>query len=278
MKLRGGPRRGLRLPWSWPEREELRGWLLVLGLVLGAFGGGYLLASQVLFPPASEAGDAPLVEVPSVRGESLEEARNRLADHDLRAEVAYRPTTPDADSGTVLGQRPLPGQMARSGATIQLTVSRGSEEVRVPGLQGLPEERARSVLRSLGLEATSRGEPSAMRKGEVVGTEPPAGTEVTVPARVRLVVSEGPEVGRVPELVGRHVDDIPGLLEEAGLELGSVEFDPDAANAPGRVVGQSPPPGFSLRRGGSVSVRVAGSRGDWSPPERDTTDVPGSGS
>jgi beta-lactam-binding protein with PASTA domain len=39
-------------------------------------------------------------------------------------------------------------------------------------------------------------------------------------------------------------------------------FEPAALGAPGRVIGQSPPPGFGLREGGEVSVRVAGSPSD----------------
>lgn len=273
MKLRRRGGEGGLLP-SLPDEEALRPWLLVAGMGAAAFVAGWLLAAQVLFPPASEAEDVPLVEVPGLEGADLEDARSQLEDRGLGVEVAFRPASPGADSGTVVGQRPLSGQMAPQGSSVRLAVSRGGGAVRVPGLRGLPEERARSILRILGLDVTSRREPSAVRAGEVVGTEPPAGEVVAVPGSVELVVSEGPEVSRVPEVVGRHVDDVPAILQRADLELGAVEFDPDAAAAPGRVVGQSPPPDFALRRGGSVSIRVAGPRGDWTPaPPGSTPDT-----
>lgn len=266
MKLR---RRGGGGDWRrfLPERGDLRLWLLVLGAAAAAFAGGYLVAAQVLFPPTGQAVDAPLVSVPEVQEIPADEARARLEERGLEASVALRPASMEADSGTVIGQRPMAGRMVRSGDTVGLTVSRGAGVVRVPGLRGLAEDRARSILEDLSLEVRTRREPSSVRSGEVVGTEPAAGSRLRPPARISLVISEGPEVARVPDLVGRHIDDVPRILREANLELGAVEFDPGATAAPGRVVGQSPPPAFALRRGGSVSVRVAGSRGDWSRPE-----------
>ena len=78
------------------------------------------------------------------------------------------------------------------------------------------------------------------------------------PAEVELVVSEGRDVVAVPDLEGRLLDDVEVLLSRLGLVLGTVTFEPGAVGAPGRVIGQSPPPGFGLREGGEVSVRVAG--------------------
>ena len=78
-------------------------------------------------------------------------------------------------------------------------------------------------------------------------------------SEVELVVSEGRDVVAVPDLEGRHLDDVEVLLARLRLLIGTVTFEPAALGAPGRVIGQSPPPGFGLREGGEVSVRVAGS-------------------
>ena len=79
-----------------------------------------------------------------------------------------------------------------------------------------------------------------------------------MPAEVTLVVSEGRPVVQIPDLVGRHVDDAGGTLSGAGLQLGAITYDPQAPEAPGRIVGQYPPAGYSLREGDVVEVRVAG--------------------
>ena len=99
-----------------------------------------------------------------------------------------------------------------------------------------------------------------MRSGQVLRTSPAAGTELPVPAEVELVVSRGFEVSAVPDLVGRHAEDVEEILEELGLRLGVVSFDETALDAPGRVIGQTPPAGYNLRTGGRVAIEVAGAR------------------
>jgi serine/threonine-protein kinase len=127
---------------------------------------------------------------------------------------------------------------------------------------GLTETQAIFVLGRLGLSTNAIATASRKRKGEVIRTEPDAGAELPVPGEVALIVSEGREVVAVPDLEGRHLDDVDVLLSSLGLLLGSVTFEPGAVGAPGRVIGQAPPPGFGLREGGEVSIRVAGSPSD----------------
>lgn len=256
-----------RVSWS-----RARRWLVSLAVLVVAFLGGYLVAAELIFSaPGTTAVPGDLVTVPEVTGSSLREAESALAARDLAARVTHRPSLGSRSEGTVLSQRPLAGQLAPPGSQVYLGVSGGPGRVTVPGVRGLTGDRARSVLHELGLETGVREEASSVRKGEVVATEPRAGTKVTLPAEVVVVVSKGPAVSTVPALVGRHVEDVMDLLTEARLELGAVEFDPEATAAPGRVIGQSPPAGYALRTGGSVSIRVAGTREDWRPPLRDTS-------
>ncbi len=234
----------------------------VVAVLALLFGAGYLASAQWLFPASPEPTGGDLVEVPDLVGLTAEEARRTLGAAGLefrqRTGVAHRQAPEDA----VLAQSPLPGQYARPGAPVAVTVSLGPERRRVPDLRGLSDRQGRIVLERLGFGAGVDTSASPVERGRVVGTRPEAGTRLTLPAEVTVVVSEGPSVSDVPDLTGRHVDDVAGRLEEAGLELGEVRYDPEAFAAPGRVVGQSPPPGYALRSGGRVSVRVAGP-----PPE-----------
>ncbi|MFQ5747298.1 MAG: PASTA domain-containing protein, partial [Gemmatimonadota bacterium] len=147
---------------------------------------------------------------------------------------------------------------ARPGAPVYLTVSRGAERHLLPDVAGLTERQARIVLERLGYVTRVTRAQDPMQRDRAVRTRPPAGTELPVPSEVELVISAGPPVVSVPDLAGRHVDDVQGILEEIGLELGSVSYDPAAFEAPGRIVGQYPPAGYQLLEGGTVEVRVAG--------------------
>lgn len=234
-------------------------WLAGAALLLLLFGAGYLVSARLLFPAsAPEAAAGEVVEVPDLVGLSADDARGSLdgagLDFVARSEMPH----PDAPEGAVVAQSPLPGQLARPGAPVEVTLSQGPRRRTVPDLRGLSDRQGRIVLERLGFRAAVDTASSQIERGRVVGTRPEAGTELTLPADVDLVVSRGPEVADVPELVGVHVDDVGDRLRSRGLRLGEVTYDPEAFAAPGRVIGQTPAPGFALRVGGRVSVRVAG--------------------
>jgi beta-lactam-binding protein with PASTA domain len=260
------PRRGRRprgLAWLGPSRRRV----LVPGLLLVAlFGLGYLAAARWLFPagPGDQAGEVALV--PDLVGLGSEEATRSLTEAGLTLQVVSRVPHPKAPDGAIIAQTPLPGQFARPGAPIQVTLSSGPQRRRIPDLRGLSARQGQIVLQRLGFETVTDSARSNAQRGQVVGSRPEAGDELELPAQVTILVSRGPAVSRVPDLSGRHVEDVPAVLRDAGLTLGDVTYDDEAFAAAGRVIAQSPPPGFALRRGGSVSIRVAG------PPPRGGAD------
>lgn len=249
----------------------LRRWLLAAALVVAAAAGGYLLAAEFLFPAASPAETESLTPVPDLVGTPLEEGRARLREAGLSIRVTARvPPGSEASEGQVLAQRPIGGQMALPGDTVALTVAAPEGPLRIPALRALREEQARDVLTRMGFRVTTTREEASVPRGEVVRTVPPAGEAAAPASEVRVVLSEGPPVSGAPELVGRHIDDVRAILSDAGLALGAVSYDTAAFSAPGRVVGQSPPAGFSLREGERVSVRVAGRPPESAAGGRDT--------
>lgn len=239
---------------------DLRRLVVALLSLAALFGVGYLAASQWLFPASSATESSQLIEVPDLVGLTAEEAREALGTADLEYRLGSEVPHRRAPEGAVLAQSPLPGQFARPGAPVSVTLSLGPERRVVPDLRGLSDRQGAIVLERLGFQTERDSANSAAERGRVVATRPETGTELSLPAEVTIVVSRGPDVAEVPELVGLHVDDVEARLEASDLRLGEVQYDPEARAAPGRVVGQSPNPDFALRSGGRVSIRVAGSR------------------
>lgn len=260
-------------------------WGVTLVMLVAFFGTGYLIASEWLFASGSDEPAADLVQVPDLVGLTSGEARDNLERLGLELRVGTEIPHPQAEEGAVLTQDPLPTQFARPGAPVEVGVSLGPELRRVPDVRGLSGRQAGIVLERLGFRPSVDSVQAQADRGRVVGTRPEAGAELTIPADVSLVVSRGPTVTSVPELEGRHVNDVADLLATADLRLGRIAYDPDAFEAPGRVIGQSPRAGYSLRSGGGVSIRVAGereeigampdSRGTFLVAPRDSTSAPG---
>jgi serine/threonine-protein kinase len=243
-------------------------WIVSAVVVAAFFGGGYLAAAQWVFPGGRTAEDLSLVKVPELVGLTGDEAQGRLDRLGLEYTVRSGVTHFRAPEGAVLAQDPLPGQYARPGAPVYVSLSRGPELHVLPDVSGLSERQAVIVLERLGYAVAVERTTHTLGQGRAVETRPGAGTELAVPAEVALVISEGRPVVQVPDLVGRHVDDAQGALSEAGLELGALTYDPQAIEAPGRIVGQYPPAGYSLREGGAVEVRVAGDVNRVDPTRR----------
>ena len=77
--------------------------------------------------------------------------------------------------------------------------------------------------------------------GEVVETEPEAGTELESGQPLRLFVSLGPPLVPVPDVVGLPMSDAEAQLEGSGLAVSSEVSVPDDTYPPGTVVGTDLP-------------------------------------
>jgi serine/threonine-protein kinase len=91
------------------------------------------------------------------------------------------PTVPEE---VILGQSPLPGQVARPGSPVRVTVSLGPQRLGVPDVTGLNEARARIVLETSGFLVRADTTESEEPRGRVVEVSPAAGEQVvTSPCR-----------------------------------------------------------------------------------------------
>lgn len=167
-------------------------WLLAaLVILLGSFGAGYLISTQLLFPKPETAGTG--IAVPDLYGTDRAEAERRLAEAGLTVGTVTEMVSAQAEPGRVLAQDPVPGQQLRNGGAVSVAVSTGAAEVRVPPISGLDAVVAQELLQNAGLSVEVRQERTAdAPKGAVVGTDPASGTVVQLPAVVTLLVSAGP--------------------------------------------------------------------------------------
>lgn len=183
---RAEPARPRRSPAAWWAR-----WLLAAVIILlGSFGTGYLLATQVLFPAPETAGTG--VAVPDLYGADREGAERTLVAAGLGVGRITTLGSLEVPAGRVLAQSPVAGQQLRPGATVDLTVSAGPPELRIPPLEGLGENAARDLLEDAGFTVDVKQIPSPAPAGTVARTDPPSGTVSQPPATVTMFISVGP--------------------------------------------------------------------------------------
>jgi eukaryotic-like serine/threonine-protein kinase len=221
---------------------------------LVAFGIGYGVSTRVLFPvPPPPRG---LVEIPDLRGLSEGDALALIQQEGFGAAPSVRYRHPTAPLGNVLGQTPLPGQLALPGDTVSLTLSLGAERRPVPDVLRLREGWARNVLEATGFTVVADTLQSELPRGRVVEVVPEPGTDVALPMEVTMLVSTGPAQVRMPLLLGLERAEAEALVDSLGLVLEEVTTRFRFGRDQGRVVEQGPPADSLLDPGAGVRVVV----------------------
>ena len=249
-----------------PGSDPLAPGALLLYLGLGLAGGlvGYLFATLIFFPAAPPPSD--LEEVPALRGLQVEEARARLDEAGLGLAPLEYLRHPQVDSGSIMGQSPLAGQLSVPGDSVRLTVSLGPERREIPTIRQLRSDRAVALLEATGfgvaVDSVESGEP----RGSVLSILPEEGTEVPLPSDVRIEVSLGPPAVFMPDVLQLAEEEARDTLSALGLVVEDVEEVFRFGRDQGRVVSQDPPPDTELERGSAVRL-VVGRRNGGGPPQ-----------
>ncbi len=130
--------------------------------------------------------------------------------------------------------------------------------VSIPEVSNTSVEAAGSRLGEEGLRyTTSEVYDEVISAGMVVGTDPAAAQQIRRFQPVTLLVSRGPELFSVPNVIQRSLEDAREKITEAGLATGTVteEFSEDVPA--GQVLAQVPAADADLRRGTPVDLTVS---------------------
>jgi beta-lactam-binding protein with PASTA domain len=163
------------------------------------------------------------VEVPSINGVSVEQARDLLRARDLLLTLQAERPDPAVPAGKIAGQVPLAGSRTPRGAAILAFVSTGASAVEIPALAGARPDDAVELLRNRKLLAGHRREDASdtIAPGLVIGTDPAAGRSVAPDTDVTLIVSKGRALKPVPKVLGFRMSRAKKTLEEAGFKVGT---------------------------------------------------------
>lgn len=130
--------------------------------------------------------------------------------------------------------------------------------VSIPDVANVSREEAGARLSEEGLRySTSEVFDEVVAAGLTVGTDPGAPLEIRRFQPVTLIISKGPELFAVPNLVQRPLEAAASSLSDAGLTLGTVTEEYNETVAAGQVISQVPAPDAQLRANTPVAVTVS---------------------
>lgn len=134
----------------------------------------------------------------------------------------------------------------------------GHEEVEVPSVTDLSEQEARKRLDKADFQVEVKPRESPEEDaGRVLEQSISAGNEARVGSKIMLTVGEGPQVARVPDLVGLTYSEAEVELERAGLPLGGVKEVSSESVPAGVIASQDPQAGSTLERGSYVYLTTS---------------------
>ncbi|SFS75179.1 serine/threonine protein kinase [Streptomyces sp. ok210] len=130
---------------------------------------------------------------------------------------------------------------------------------RVPSLLGQTEEAARRRLSDSGLElkGVARAYSDNVDRGKVISSDPKSGARIRGNGSVKIVVSRGPEIVKVPDVRGTGSAEARRALKKAGLVPGMVteEFSEDIGR--GQVIRTDPGAGAERHPDSAVALVVS---------------------
>jgi serine/threonine-protein kinase len=202
------------------------------------------------------------VSVPAVAGLSVLQAQTELEAVNLIAGVLSEEFNSFVPRGEVLrlvdeeGQSLVAGSQILAGSTVNIVASAGS----VPPVTGLSVNDAQRLLQSVGLSGIVGGDGAfsdSIAEGFVVGIEESDQVVLAPGDTVTLLVSRGPKLVAVPDVVGDTIQSAKRQLEDLGFEvtvrsdLPESEWDKPFA----QVTSTDPSAGQDVPRGSRVTIR-----------------------
>ena len=233
---------------------------------------GVVIALLVLFLVANAAGffssgpgltqeEEDTVEVPELRGRTEEEAKKILNDMELGIKVdPERQPSNQYEEGQIMAQDKAPGTEVDKNTTITVTISSGEEAktTTVPDVVNREESEAEQMIRDANL-TVAHGEAQYddnVAEGNVISSNPVAGTEIEEGQTVTIVVSLGQKPATVPDIRGMSAADAEAALSAEGL-VGSASEDYSDTVEAGKVISQSVDPNSEVDKGTTVSYVVS---------------------
>ncbi|MEV5335240.1 Stk1 family PASTA domain-containing Ser/Thr kinase [Streptomyces werraensis] len=206
---------------------------------------------------------APKVAVPSVIGDTLEDAKAELEGEKYGFVVEVEEEISGEEPGTVIEQNPDLGEEVEKGTTVTLTVAKAEEKATVPDVLTKGCDEAKAQMAESSLTGTCVDEPTddPNMVGKVIRTSPDVSTQVSKNTQVTIFIgkAKAPEKVAVPNINGQRFEDAQRMLAEAGLTISGV-VGPQDPNA--RVITSTPGQGTPVDKGSGVTLVTGGGNGN----------------
>ena len=219
----------------------------------------FIIFNEIIMPIYTRHGQA--TEVPNVVEMTYEGARTLLENNDLKIVESAKKFDINYRAGIVISQNPLALTQVKKGRRVYVIVSKGEPMVEMPRLIGVSEQNAIFEINRLDLILGNIQYEHSDRypNGVVSDQSVSPGDEIRLGESIDLLVSLGrfPDNFIVPHLIGRSLKDAKKVIQQAGLVLGTVNYEEADELLPETVISQSIEANQEVRRGEVINISVS---------------------
>lgn len=192
--------------------------------------------------------------VPTISGLTPEEATALIQDNNLRVGAVTSKFSPDVEAGKIITQEPAASARVMRDSLVNFVVSKGIESMAVNNYTGKSGEQALNELTAAGFDVEVEYRYSETEAPDfVIAQLPEPSGDLPKGSKIILIVSQGTEFIKIPNLISKPADEAKKLLEDAGL---IVKVDPSGKNAIKRVYAIDPKVDSKVKRGTTVTISV----------------------
>jgi eukaryotic-like serine/threonine-protein kinase len=197
-------------------------------------------------------------QVPTVVGLSETEAKSSVESVQLVLRVRTRPFADGVPIGQVVTAQPVSGTLPRGGEIV-VDVSAGPAPREVPNITGMTPEQAKAAMPDGLTGVIVKQSSETVAEGIVIAANYKPTTKLPKGSTVKIIVSSGPPLIKIPATKGLDVDTASKRLQAAGFVVAGVAGSPDQL-----VVGTRPPAGDAVLKGTEI-VLLTANRGPSAP-------------
>ena len=212
----------------------------------------------------SQDADTNGINVPDLKGYTLEEAQSALNALGLGIQNAGTTSSDTYPKGQIVSQTPDDGSTVEAHTTIEVIISSGQGEVAISSVVGMDETTAYNTLSNAGFVPVKEyAYDNTVEQGIVISQSPDGGALGKEGDSVKIVISRGPESAAgttgisVPKITGQTEEAARAALTAAGLTAGSVTSAYSDTVPEGQIISQSPAEGSAAEEGAAVDFIIS---------------------
>jgi serine/threonine-protein kinase len=207
-----------------------------------------------------QVGNGPdQAAVPPLTGKTVADAGPLLIERGLVLGAQTEQNTADPTQiGKILSSSPAAGENVPAGTAVAVVVGKQQATVAVPNVAGRNVDDAARQLQQAGFQVKRTDVDAGGNQDDVVGSDPPAGTQAAPGSTVTLQVTTGDgSEPKMPDVTGDRLRDAQRKLQQEGINDVSLQAQTTTDKGEdGRVLDQTPSSGDRVAPGDRVVLVV----------------------